>query len=85
MKLTAFAVTIGLAMATTAVSVTSADAQMSDVRHRGGNASDQKATPKTPKVDDKAYDAALKTIPDSKDKFDPWGSLGVSPVAKKPK
>jgi hypothetical protein len=72
-------------MATTAVSVTSADAQMSDVRHRGGRASDQKAMPKTPKVDEKAYNAALKTIPDSKDKFDPWGSLGVSPVAKKPK
>ena len=87
MKLAAFAVTIGLAMATTAVSVTSADAQMGDGRHRGGggNDSDQKAMPKTPKVDEKAYNAALKTIPDSKDKFDPWGSLGVSPVAKKPK
>jgi hypothetical protein len=85
MKLAAFAVTIGLAMATTAVSITSADAQMDGGHHRRGEGADPKATAKTPKVDEKAYNAALKTIPDSKDKFDPWGSLGVSPVAKKPK
>lgn len=87
MKLVAFAVTVCLAMATTAGSITSADAQMGGGRNRGGggNDSDQKATPKTPKVDEKAYNAALEKIPDSKEKFDPWGSLGVSPATKKPK
>jgi hypothetical protein len=27
------------------------------------------------KVDDKAYNAALKNIPDSKEKIDPWGHM----------
>ena len=87
MKLATFVVTAGLAMMTTATSMTSADAQMGDGRHRGGggNDSDQKAMPKTPKVDEKAYKAALEKIPDSKEKFDPWGSIGVSSAAKKPR
>ena len=71
MKLAAFVLPLGLALA--AVSVSPADAQMGGGGHhrRGG--------------DQKAYDAALKTIPDSKEKFDPWGSLGVSSQSKKPK
>jgi hypothetical protein len=36
-------------------------------------------------VDERAYNEALKTIPDSKENFDPWGSLGVSSAEKKPK
>lgn len=46
---------------------------------------DDKAAPVKPKVDEKAYKAALEKIPDSKEKFDPWGSLGVPDHAKKPK
>ena len=70
----------GLAVA--AMSVTSADAQMGGGggHHRGGGA--QKDAPKAPKVDDKAYKAALERIPDSKEKFDPWGSIGVSSQKK---
>jgi hypothetical protein len=81
MKFAVFTVTLSLAVTMMAVS---ADAQMGGGHHRrdGG---DQKTAPKTPKVDEKAYNAALKTIPDSKEKFDPWGSLGASPAAKKPK
>lgn len=82
MKLAAFVLPLGLTLA--AATVSPADAQMGGGGHhrRGG---DQKAAPKAPKVDQKAYDAALKTIPDSKEKFDPWGSLGVSSQSKKPK
>jgi len=72
----------GLAIA--AMPLASADAQMGGGgRHRGAN--DQKAAPKTPNVDEKAYKAALDRIPDSKEKFDPWGSIGVSSAQKKPK
>jgi hypothetical protein len=42
--------------------------QVSGKRHRG---SDQK-TQTTPKPDDKAYNAALKGIPDAKQNYDPW-------------
>lgn len=82
MKFAASVVMLGLAIM--ALAVTAADAQMGGGHHRRGSG-DQKAAPKTPKVDQKAYDAALKTIPDSKEKFDPWGSLGVSSQAKTPK
>jgi hypothetical protein len=75
---------LALGSVITALSVIPASAQMGGGGHHRGN-KDQKDAPKTPKVDQKAYDAALKTIPDSKEKFDPWGSLGVSSSAKKPK
>jgi hypothetical protein len=84
MKLAAFAFAVSLAIMTT-TAVTPADAQMGGGHHRHGDGGDQKAAAKTPKVDEKAYNAALKSIPDSKEKFDPWGCLGVSPAAKKPK
>lgn len=37
--------------------------------HRG----DQKSDTAKPKVDEKAYKAALERIPDPKEKYDPWG------------
>jgi hypothetical protein len=81
MKSAASVVMFGIAMMV--LSAPAAEAQMGGGHHRRGG--DQKAASKAPKVDQKAYDAALKTIPDSKEKFDPWGSLGVSSQAKKPK
>jgi hypothetical protein len=85
MRLAVFAFSVGVAMATTLVPMTLAHAQMGGGHHhRHGDGNDQKAA-KKPKVDEKAYNAALKTIPDSKEKFDPWGSLGVSSVTRKPK
>ncbi|MBS0528647.1 MAG: hypothetical protein JSS22_04570 [Proteobacteria bacterium] len=81
-KLAAFVFVLSLAAI--ALPVTSADAQMGGGgRHRGGGA--PKDAPKAPKVDDKAYKAALERIPDSKEKFDPWGSIGVPSSQKKPK
>jgi hypothetical protein len=43
------------------------------VKHQRG-AQKQVEKPKK-KVDEKAYDAALKSIPDSTKKTDPWGNL----------
>jgi hypothetical protein len=47
---------------------------------------DQKRTerPET-KIDEKAYKAALERIPDSKEKYDPWGGMRPPEPAKKPK
>ena len=39
---------------------------------RGHQSDNTKAEDKKPKVDDKAYQEALKRIPDSKEKYDPW-------------
>jgi hypothetical protein len=36
-------------------------------------------------VDEKAYKAALERIPDSKEKYDPWGVARPAEPAKKPK
>jgi hypothetical protein len=47
-----------------------AQAQMQGKRPRGD---DTKSDQKKPQVDEKAYKAALERIPDSKEKYDPWG------------
>ena len=39
-------------------------------RNHGGG---EKNETKTPKVDEKAYKAALQRIPEPKEKYDPWG------------
>jgi hypothetical protein len=38
-----------------------------------------------PKVDEKAYKAALERIPEPKEKYDPWSGARPSEPAKKPK
>ena len=38
-----------------------------------------------PKVDEKAYKAALERIPASKEKYDPWGIARPAEPARKPK
>jgi hypothetical protein len=38
-----------------------------------------------PKVDEKAYKAALEKIPEPKEKYDPWGVARPAEPAKKPK
>ena len=45
----------------------------------------EKKVEKKPEVDEKAYEAALKKIPDSKEKYDPWGVARPAEPAKKPK
>ncbi|MGT2440535.1 hypothetical protein ACU4GH_37525 [Bradyrhizobium betae] len=38
-----------------------------------------------PKVDEKAYKAALERIPEPKEKYDPWGGARPAEPVKKPK
>ena len=51
---------------------------------RGGGGSDTK-TEQKPKVDEKAYKAALERIPEPKEKYDPWSGARPSEPAKKSK
>jgi hypothetical protein len=47
---------------------------------------DQKQkTEEKPKVDEKAYKAALERIPEPKEKYDPWGVARPAEPAKKQK
>ena len=41
--------------------------------HKGKQQNDKKDTAQKPKVDEKAYSAALKSIPDKP--YDPWGKV----------
>ncbi|MGF6307690.1 hypothetical protein ABIB82_002079 [Bradyrhizobium sp. i1.8.4] len=53
---------------------------------RGGGGGDDKKTEQKPKVDEKAYKAALDRIPEPKEKYDPWGvTKPAADPAKKPK
>ena len=49
--------------------------------HRGAN--DFRKEDVRPKVDERAYKEALQKIPDSKEKYDPWGGVR-SDKAKQP-
>ena len=48
----------------------------------GGHAPPAEARPK---IDEKAYKAALERIPEPKTKYDPWGVARPADPAKKPK
>jgi hypothetical protein len=61
--------TAWVAAATLLLLVPSAQAQM----RRGSHAAP--STEQKPRVDEKAYDAALKRIPDPKKPYDPWGQV----------
>jgi hypothetical protein len=53
-------------------------------RPQGGDDQKSKQDQK-PKVDEKAYKAALERIPEPKEKYDPWGVARPADGAKKPK
>ena len=72
------------AAAVLALTAASAEAQMGGGGRRHSSESDQKANNK-PKVDERAYKAALERIPDPKEKYDPWSGARPSEPAKKPK
>jgi hypothetical protein len=63
--------TLATALAVLALLAVPAQAQMGGGK-RGHRGDDTSAANKKPKVDDKAYQEALKRIPDSKEKYDPW-------------
>ncbi|WP_454626526.1 hypothetical protein [Bradyrhizobium cenepequi] len=62
-----------------------AHAQMGGKRHQGGGGGPGSKQDSTPKVDEKAYKAALERIPEPKEKYDPWGVARPTEPAKKSK
>ena len=71
-----------LVIAVAALALTAASAQAQGRRPPQDTA---KPADNKPKVDEKAYKAALERIPEPKDKYDPWGGARPSEPAKKPK
>jgi len=71
-----------LVIAAAVLALTAASAQAQSRRPATDPA---KPTDNKPKVDEKAYKAALERIPEPKDKYDPWGGARPSEPAKKPK
>jgi hypothetical protein len=71
-----------MAAAVLALTAATAQAQMGGGRHapKEGAKADNK-----PKVDEKAYKAALERIPEPKEKYDPWSGARPNEPAKKPK
>jgi hypothetical protein len=74
--------TFTVAVAMLALIAMPAHAQMGSKRHQSD---DNKAEQKKPKVDEKAYKAALERIPEPKEKYDPWGVARPAEPGNKPK
>ena len=72
-----------IAAAVLALTAASAQAQMGGGGRRGANEGPK--TDNKPKVDEKAYKAALERIPEPKEKYDPWSGARPSDPAKKSK
>lgn len=66
-----------LAIAALALLAAPATAQMGGGK-RGG--SDHAPAPEKPKIDEKAYKAALERVPTPKEKYDPWGGVAPAPA-----
>ena len=62
--------TLAIAVAVLALLTVSVQAQVGGGK-RGHKSDDTNVSNKKPKVDDKAYQEALKRIPESKEKYDP--------------
>ena len=75
-----FRVAVAVAVAMTALFAVPAHAQAKRPRE-----DTKKTEEKKPEVDEKAYKAALERIPDSKEKYDPWGVARPVEPAKKSK
>jgi hypothetical protein len=71
-----------IAAALLALTVASAQAQG---RGRGQPNEGAAKADNKPKVDEKAYKAALERIPEPKEKYDPWGGARPVESGKKPK
>ena len=67
-----------------AVAMLALIAMPAHAQKHGSVAPGSTAEPPKP-VDEKAYKAALDRIPDSKEKYDPWGVARPADPAKKPK
>ena len=74
--------TLAIALAVLALLAVPAQAQMGGGK-RGHKSDDTNAANKKPKVDDKAYQEALKRIPEPKEKYDPWAVTKTPDANKK--
>lgn len=70
---------------TVAVLILSLLAMPAHAQARRPQGEEKKAKPEGPKVDEKAYKAALERIPEPKEKYDPWAVTKPVEPAKKPK
>jgi hypothetical protein len=77
--------TLTVAAALLALLVLPAAAQMGGGRRHGGGDDKSKTDQKKPKVDEKAYQEALKRIPEPKEKYDPWSGARPSTPDQKSK
>ena len=80
--------TLTVTAALLALLVVPANAQMGGGGMGGGGgrhqkSDDAKTEDKKPKVDEKAYQEALKRIPDPKEKYDPWSGARPSTQVQK--
>jgi hypothetical protein len=76
--------TLAMAVAVLALVAMPAHAQMGGGK-RGHKTDDTtKTDDKKKKADDKAYQEALKRIPDPKEKYDPWAVTKTPDADKKP-
>jgi len=79
---------LAMAVAMLVLVAVPAQAQMGGGGKRGGQKADDPAKTDDQKAkakaSDKAYQEALKRIPDSKEKFDPWAVAKPSDADKKP-
>lgn len=71
-----------LVIAAAVLGLTAASAEAQGRGRGQPNESGQKADNR-PKVDEKAYKAALERIPEPKDKYDPWSGARPAEPAKK--
>ena len=74
--------TLAIAVAVLALLAAPVQAQMGGGK-RGHKSDDTNAANKKPKVDDKAYQEALKRIPEPKEKYDPWAVTKTPDADKK--
>lgn len=72
--------TLAVGVVALALATTPAYAQLGGKRSRGD---DTRTEEKKPKVDEKAYNEALKHIPEPKEKYDPWSGARPATVDKK--
>ena len=73
--------TLAIAMAVLALLAVPVQAQMGGGK-RGQKSDNTNAADKKPKVNDKAYQEALKRIPEPKQKYDPWAVTESSDADK---
>jgi hypothetical protein len=74
--------TLAIAMAVLELLAVPVQAQMGGGK-RGQKSDNTNAVDKKPKVNDKAYQEALKRIPEPKQKYDPWAVTKTPDADKK--